>query len=410
MKFYGIDCVGNFQIQTVTSLPTFNTTTDVRRLIYNSDDNRVYYGKEDRWTVLGSGSGQPDSSFVTGDTCYPGMIYLIDTSSSVFTGTLSTNVVDGDIVSVLDVGSNFGTNSFTMNSGSGNTIKSGTSYTCNDDDGFYQFIYHESTNDWKVVASNTIDIATYNLSDVSSATPSDNDILKFNSATGKYEPNAVSGGITDDSVYGLIRYQPSAPVGPSDETVYVDSDNDTLYIYDSSTSTWKSISGGTGSSSVSADSFPLLKAENFSLDDTDIDVSRGTAFSMIETIDFGEDADGAAWCSFHFSDNMDSDSDINMTAVYVLNGSDDSKNISLDVSYWCYGNNVTPNPASPDATNNTSIGSDTTQGVRRSTALSAISSSDITNNDTITIKVKRNGSSDTYTGTFQLLYIYLYQA
>jgi hypothetical protein len=48
MKFYGIDCVGNFQIQTVTSLPTFNTTTDVRRLIYNSDDNRVYYGKEDR--------------------------------------------------------------------------------------------------------------------------------------------------------------------------------------------------------------------------------------------------------------------------------------------------------------------------------------------------------------------------
>jgi hypothetical protein len=91
--------------------------------------------------------GEPNSSFTNGGTLYPNTLYLIDTTSSSMTGTLSTSVEDGQIVSILDVGGNFDINSFTVQSGTGNTIKTAASYTCNKEDGFYMFIYYEADND-----------------------------------------------------------------------------------------------------------------------------------------------------------------------------------------------------------------------------------------------------------------------
>ena len=106
---------------------------------------------------------------------------------------------------------------------------------------------------------------------------------------------------------------------------------------------------------------------------------------------------------------MDSTLDLNLNLIYNLSGEDDSKIINIDTSYWTYGNEETPDIASPTATNSDSISSDTTQGKRRTKALTAISASDITDGDTVTIKLKRKGGSDTYTGTLQMLYLYIYQ-
>jgi hypothetical protein len=46
MKFYGIDMQGSFQIETVTSLPTFTASRDTRRVLYYN--NLLYYGTATR--------------------------------------------------------------------------------------------------------------------------------------------------------------------------------------------------------------------------------------------------------------------------------------------------------------------------------------------------------------------------
>ena len=48
MKFYGIDCQGDFLVETVSTLPTFDSNDDYRRFVYNELDNKIYYGKSDR--------------------------------------------------------------------------------------------------------------------------------------------------------------------------------------------------------------------------------------------------------------------------------------------------------------------------------------------------------------------------
>ena len=141
------------------------------------------------------------------------------------------------MISVLDVGDNFNTNSFTINAGSGDTIAGIASFTCSIDGGYYQFIYNSDDSDWKVVKSNDISsFSIENLSDISSVAPSDDDVLQYNISTGKYEPVSIGGGTSDDTIYGLIRYQSTAPI-VGDEVVYIDSDDDTLYVYDNDTST-----------------------------------------------------------------------------------------------------------------------------------------------------------------------------
>lgn len=412
MKFYGIDVQGEMLLEVVTSLPSFDSDRDYRRLVYNSNDGKLYYGKSDRWSILGAGTGEGVTDFTSGGTMYTSKVYMIDTTTTSKQGTLTnTNIANGDVVSVLDVGDNFATNSFTVNAGSGDTIDSAASFTCNANGGFYQFIYYASSNDWKPVAQNDITTFTIDdLADISSASPSDDDVLQYNSATGKYEPTSLSGGTGDDTVYGLVRYQASPPAA-ADEVVYVDSDDDTFYIYDAASASWKAISGGTGTATATASGgeLPLLMPDDFSLDDTDTDISRGTAFSMVETLDFGASSDGAAWITFHFPADFNDGKDINMSLIYNLSGSDNSKTLDIDTSYWCYGNAETPDSNTPDATNSDSIGSDTSQGKRRTKSLSSIPSSAITDGDTVTLKVKRKGSSDTYSGTLQMLYLYVYQ-
>jgi len=180
---------------------------------------------------------------------------------------------------------------------------------------------------------------------------------------------------------------------------------DTNTYYYGSDSAWVEIASGSGSGS----SLPLVLPNYCSLDDTDDDVSRGNAFDMIETINFGDSTNGAIWFTFQFPSTFDASEDINLGIYYNLSGSDDSKIVTMQTKYWVYGDSSTPSPSSPTGTNSDGISTGTSEdGKRQSQALSSIPNASLTAGHTITLKFTRL-DTDTYAGTFQMLYIYMYQ-
>lgn len=52
MNYYGITCQGYFIIEKLTSLPTFNSSNDEGRIIYNESDGKLYYGDDSGWKEL----------------------------------------------------------------------------------------------------------------------------------------------------------------------------------------------------------------------------------------------------------------------------------------------------------------------------------------------------------------------
>jgi hypothetical protein len=170
--------------------------------------------------------------------------------------------------------------------------------------------------------------------------------------------------------------------------------------------TTTSLSGG-------GNSFPLILPKLCSLDDNDTAVARGNAFSMIETIDFNGSDDGSIWFTFNFPSTFDDTKDIMFDLYYNLNGSDDSKTVRFITDYWTIAVGSTPTLLSPDDTLTDDISTGTSNdGKIQKETLSNISDGNINSNDTIILRFKREGSNvnDTYTGTFQLLYIFMYQS
>ena len=183
--------------------------------------------------------------------------------------------------------------------------------------------------------------------------------------------------------------------------VYALADGTLAYKNDAGTEVVVGEGGGSG--------LPQLMPDNMSFDSTNIEAARGSVFSMAETIDYGStSADGSVWITFSFPSSLDAGTDIDLDIYYHLSGSDDSKVVVFKTEYWCKAIGETPNPASADGTNtdniSTGIGED---GEIRSQSLTAISNADIAAGDTIFLKLTREGSNgtDTYTGTFQMLYI-----
>lgn len=188
-----------------------------------------------------------------------------------------------------------------------------------------------------------------------------------------------------------------------------DTANDYLMSYDASAGELKKVlmdllAGGGGGG------LPLLHPDDFSLDDTNSNSSRGNAFNITETIDFGSGSDGSVWITFHFPTTLDDTKDINLSIVYNLNGSDSDKVVTIQTEYWAYGSGTTPDDSNPTNTNSDDIGTGTSQGQRELYNLTNISRTDFSAGDTITMKITRLGSSDTYSETFQMLYIYPYQS
>ena len=52
MKYFGIEMEGKFKIQKVNSLPTYDFDRDEGRLVYSLDDNKFYYGDNEKWNRL----------------------------------------------------------------------------------------------------------------------------------------------------------------------------------------------------------------------------------------------------------------------------------------------------------------------------------------------------------------------
>ena len=192
--------------------------------------------------------------------------------------------------------------------------------------------------------------------------------------------------------------------------VYITGDDK---IYFGRTASWLDLTA-TSSPSSSATGIDVIdiRAENMSLDDTNTDVSYGTAFSMIETVDFEPTGDGSCWISCKFPDNFSPSQNLELDLAYNLNGADDSKNIRLVVDFWALLEAATPDHTTPDVSYNNDIASANATNINKfdEIALIDIDSSNIPDNTkSIVIKLTRDISEDTYTGTLQITGIRIHQ-
>ena len=183
-------------------------------------------------------------------------------------------------------------------------------------------------------------------------------------------------------------------------------DNEGKYLStDGSTISWETVEGGSSAYHPYID----IRPNDFSLSDTNIGSSWSSAFNIFKCIDFSNTEDGSIWCSFELPTSFSETDNVHISLIYSLDGSDDSKNILFQTEYWAVANGETPGIGSPTSTNQTLIDSNTTQSTKREITLSGIANSDISNGDTIAIRFTRLSTnvSDTYSGTFKLLGIWV---
>lgn len=150
------------------------------------------------------------------------------------------------------------------------------------------------------------------------------------------------------------------------------------------------------------EAFPQLLPDLFSLDDTNTGVSRGSAFSSVESLDFDPSSDGSVWISVYIP-YIDSHTP---KVFYNLDGSDNSTTVTIQTEYWLTSSGETIDSASPTGTNSDDISTGTDQDNQVQTvSLSSIPTTNMSRGDFLTLKITRLGSSDTYSGTFQLIYM-----
>ena len=182
--------------------------------------------------------------------------------------------------------------------------------------------------------------------------------------------------------------------------------NDVNLFYYGTNVAWTEVGAGGGSGT----GLPLILPKLCSLDDTDVNISRGSVFN-VETLDYGPTTLGTSWFTFDFPSTLDDTVDIDFKLVYNLSGSDDSKNVRMQIAYWVYGDGETPGAATGayNTDISTGIGED---GTRQAVAMTSLPNADLVAGDTITFKIGRRSTAgeDTYTGTLQMLYIYMSQA
>lgn len=197
--------------------------------------------------------------------------------------------------------------------------------------------------------------------------------------------------------------------GPASVILPDQSGNSGYYLRtDGSNVYWDSVSGSGGGS-------PYIdkRPNEMYFDDTTDGASRENAYGIFPTIDFAYDIDGAIWMSFELPPHFNSAANINLRLVYNLSGDDSDSDVIWQTEYWTVSSGQTPSTSNPNSTIQDTIGSGTTQGVKRKTELTngVISSADLTDQDTVALRMTRLGSdgSDTYTGTFQLISVEAYQ-
>ena len=158
-----------------------------------------------------------------------------------------------------------------------------------------------------------------------------------------------------------------------------------------------------------------FSSEDVKMDETNTGVDAGTAFDVFDTLNFDPDTTGSIWFNFNLPTGFDVNTDINFDLVYTLNGSDNGNVVYLNTKVWIVDSGETPVEASPDINQNDSITAATTNtgalaGITLTNAV--ISETHLsTNTLRISCKLTRDAVNalDTYTGTFQLVSVKVYQ-
>ncbi len=233
-----------------------------------------------------------------------------------------------------------------------------------------------------------------------------NDIISIIDAAGSFLTNNVTISRNGHNINGV-----SSNFSLEEDYTY------TEVIYINATVGWLVKPGGVGTFSSSGSGVNELEftSEDVKMDETNTGCDAGTVFDIFDTVNFDPDTDGSVWFNFNLPNGFDVSSDISFDINYALNGSDDSKVVYLNLKAWIVDDGDTPAEASPDIDQNDSITSstDNTGKLDKLTLTNGKISNTHLNTSTLRVSCKltrdADNTIDTYTGTFQLVSLRIYQ-
>ncbi len=170
------------------------------------------------------------------------------------------------------------------------------------------------------------------------------------------------------------------------------------------------VSGGGGAGGINEIE---IKPDEFIMDENDTDVDAGTIFDIFDTANFSPDGTGAIWFNFNMPDGFDNTKDVLFEINYALNGVDDSKSVIVNTEAWVVDETDAPTEGSPDVDQSDTITSSTTNTAKMTTL--SLTNGKVANaligstTKRFSIKMTRDGLIDTYSGTFQLMSVRIYQ-
>ena len=181
-------------------------------------------------------------------------------------------------------------------------------------------------------------------------------------------------------------------------------------LYIGTNSQWQEVGSGAGLTSLE------IRPTDMDLSEDETGTDTGIIFDIIDTVDFSPLEVGSIFTSFKLPDGWDTDKNINIKAVFSMNGDDSGKNVRIETRAYITHPGGTSQESSPDsmgtdliAASSSNIGKISSQVLTNG----AISSAHLTNaDDIVTLKITRNSThaDDTYSGTFQLVSLIVYQS
>lgn len=210
------------------------------------------------------------------------------------------------------------------------------------------------------------------------------------------------GKLTLEKLSTLPAFDSNTDVG---RLVYITSEE---RIYYGVSTGWELVGGGGITRSI----YP----SEMSLDDENVGSDGGNLFGVVETIDFNSSQDGSAWGVLRSLSGWNTDADVKVALGYSLNGEDAGTDVDLEFEYYMMGYSDTLSDATSASFSET-ITSDTVdpsanigEWVEEEMSVIKLDAADLTDDVLlIPFKITRLGSTDTYSGTFQLTNIKFYQ-
>ena len=395
MRFHNVNMVGSFILQRVSTLPA--SATDAR-LVYNEENERIYYKASDGWKDISSGGLGTLKKFTNNQFTEPGYLYSVDTSISSQFGYTTSNPTSGDSFSIIDYAGNFSTNNLTV-SGAGYSINGQNTISFNTDDTIANFVF--LGNEWKVdiggLSTSSAGSSGVNFSGLSPVTEAESDDLVLIYDISDFENKKL----TTEQFFGSINNLNE--LSSSDN-------NDYLLVYDTSENEAKKLSA-TNVSGSGGISYISINANNMILDDENTESNYGSIFGLYQCVNFPTTEDGSVWISGKFPDSWDTSEDLSIDIVYSMNGNDPSKTVRFNIDFWSQSNGDIPDVDTPDVTVTNDITTGTSNiGKYYEETMNNVGNSYIESGiKSFVMKLTRDVSNDDYGGTFQLIGIKIYQ-